>query len=441
MPAPLKFIKSTPDLPAEADVVVIGAGIIGSFTAYYLAKRGLKVALIEKGIVGGEQSSRNWGWCRQQNRDERELPLATKALDLWEQFGVESDEETGFRRCGLFYVSNDASEIDTWARWGEYARSIGVKTRMLNSQEATEKGGFTGKVWKGGVHSQMDGIADPGLAVPSVARAVMALGSTVHQACAARGIETTGGAVSGVVTERGTIRTKLVIHAGGAWASSFMRQLDVRFPQATVRQSILAVGTGRLSLPDAFYGDSMSITRRGDGCHSLAYSGRAKVDPTMQFLRFQKQFIPMFKERWKKVSPGGLQGLRAGHETLSRWALDRPTPMEARRILDPVPDAKTIRLTIERVTRLIPDVATAPVVGKWAGFVDSTPDGVPVIGEIPAVPGMILAAGFSGHGFGIGPGAAHLVADIATGAEPIVDPRPYRLSRFDDGAQIDVSEF
>jgi glycine/D-amino acid oxidase-like deaminating enzyme len=64
-----------------------------------------------------------------------------------------------------------------------------------------------------------------------------------------------------------------------------------------------------------------------------------------------------------------------------------------------------------------------------------------VIGEIPAVPGMILAAGFSGHGFGIGPGAAHLVADIATGAEPIVDPRPYRLSRFDDGAQIDVSEF
>ena len=143
MPAPLKFIKSTPDLPAEADVVVIGAGIIGSFTAYYLAKRGLKVALIEKGIVGGEQSSRNWGWCRQQNRDERELPLATKALDLWEQFGVESGEETGFRRCGLFYVSNDASEIDTWARWGEYARSIGVKTRMLNSQEATEKGGFT----------------------------------------------------------------------------------------------------------------------------------------------------------------------------------------------------------------------------------------------------------------------------------------------------------
>lgn len=441
MPAPLRFIKSTADLPAEADVVVIGGGIIGSFTAYYLAKRGLKVALIEKGVVGGEQSSRNWGWCRQQNRDERELPLATKALDLWEQFGVESGEETGFRRCGLFYVSNNAAEIETWARWGKYARSIGVKTRMLNSQEATEHGKFTGQVWKGGVHSQMDGIADPGLAVPAVARALMAIGGTVHQGCAARGIETTGGAVSAVVTERGTIRTRMVIHAGGAWASSFMRQLGVRFPQATVRQSILAVGTGRLNLPDAFYGDSMSITRRGDGCHTLAYSGRAQVDPTPQFLRFQKQFLPMFKQRWSKVSVGGLHGLRAGHETLSRWRLDRPTPMEARRILDPIADPKTIRLTVARASRLIPVLASAPVVGSWAGFVDSTPDGVPVIAEIPAVPGLILAAGFSGHGFGIGPGAAHLVADIATGQEPIVDPRPYRLSRFDQGTKIDVSEF
>ncbi len=441
MPAPLAFINSTPDLPSEADVVVIGGGIIGSFTAYYLARRGLKVALIEKGVVGGEQSSRNWGWCRQQNRDARELPLATKALDLWEQFGAESGEDTGFRRCGLFYVSNDAAEIDTWARWGEYARSIGVKTRMLDSQEATERGKFTAKAWKGGVHSQMDGIADPRLAVPAVARALMALGGTVHQACAARGIETTGGAVSAVVTERGTIRTPMVIHAGGAWASSFMNQLGVRFPQATVRQSILAVGTGHLSLPDAFYGDSMSITRRGDGAHALAYSGRAKVDPTMQFLKYQKQFLPMFKERWKKVSPGGLQGLRAGHETLARWRLDRPTPMEARRILDPVPDAKTIRITVERVSRLIPAVASAPVVASWAGYVDSTPDGVPVIGEIPSVPGLILAAGFSGHGFGIGPGASHLVADIATGQEPIVDPRPYRLSRFDPGEQVDVAEF
>jgi glycine/D-amino acid oxidase-like deaminating enzyme len=440
MPAPLRFIASTPTLPKEADAVIIGGGIIGTFT-YYMAQRGLKVALVEKGVVGGEQSSRNWGWCRQQNRDERELPLATKALDLWEAFGNESGEKTGFRRCGLFYVSNLDEELEPWARWGEYARSIGVKTRMLTSDEATEHAAFTGRRWRGGVHSSNDGIADPGRAVPAVAKALMALGGTVHQACAARGIETTGGAVSGVITERGTIRTRQVIHAGGAWASSFFNQLGIRFPQATVRQTILAVGTGPLTLPDAFYSDSISITRRGDGAHTLAISGRAKVDPTPQFVRFNREFIPMFRKRWKKTSPGGLHGFRTRHETLSRWRLDQPTPMEAVRILDPVADPKTVRQTLDQAGKLIPALASVPMVASWAGFVDSTPDGVPVMGEIAEVPGLILAAGFSGHGFGIGPGAGHLVADIATGHEPIVDPRPYRLSRFSRGEKIDVSEF
>src|SRR5215218_4621938 len=98
MPAPLLQIETTPALAASADVVVIGGGIIGVFAAYYLARRGVQVAVLEKGRVGAEQSSRNWGWCRQQNRDARELPIATKSLDLWEQF-AESGEDTGFRRC------------------------------------------------------------------------------------------------------------------------------------------------------------------------------------------------------------------------------------------------------------------------------------------------------------------------------------------------------
>src|SRR5919107_3187218 len=103
MPAPLIQIRTAPDLPQEADVVVIGGGVVGVFTAYYLARRGVKVALLEKGRVAAEQSSRNWGWCRQQNRDARELPIATKSLDLWERFAAESGEDAGFHRCGLLY--------------------------------------------------------------------------------------------------------------------------------------------------------------------------------------------------------------------------------------------------------------------------------------------------------------------------------------------------
>jgi len=441
VPAPLTHIETSPQLPDAADAVIIGGGIIGAFTAYYLAKRGMKVALLEKGRVGAEQSSRNWGWCRQQNRDARELPMATKRLDLWERFAAETCENPGFRSCGLLYLSDSEEELAGWVRWRDFARTVGVTTHMLTAEEATDKGRMTRRRWRGGVFSPTDGIADPANAAPAVARALLKLGGTVHQGCAARGIETAGSRVSGVVTEKGTIRTRTAIMAGGAWASSFCRQLGVRFPQASVRQSILAVASNNAALPDALHTSSVSLTRRGDAGHTLAISGRGRVDPTPQLLRFSMQFLPMFLRRWRSLAPGGLEGVRAGHEAMSRWRLDRPTPMERMRVLDPAVDKGQVRLTHERAVQLIPDLQGCAITAAWSGYVDSTPDGVPGIGELPGIPGFVLAAGFSGHGFGIGPGDGHLVADIVTGDAPIVDPRPYHPSRFANSAWGKVAEF
>lgn len=441
MPAPLSPVESSPDLPTHADVVVIGGGIIGAFAAYYMARRGMKVALLEKGRVGAEQSSRNWGWCRQQNRDARELPMATKSLDLWEQFAAETGEVTGFQRCGLLYLSNSEKELAGWAQWGEFARTVDVKTQMLTADEAAQRGRATGKPWKGGVFAPTDGVADPSRAAPAVARALMRLGGTVHQGCAARGVETEGGRLSAVVTEKGTIRTKVAVLAGGAWASSFCRQYGIRFPQAAIRQTALAVATGGKDLPAALHTTGVSMTRRADGGYTLAISGRGRVDPTPQLLRFAPQFLPMFQRRWRNLAPGGLEGIRSGHEGWSRWRLDEPTPMERMRVLDPKADASVVSLTYKRAVELVPALEGSSVTAAWAGYVDSTPDGVPGIGEMSSLPGFVLAAGFSGHGFGIGPGAGHLIADIVGGAAPIVDPRPYHPDRFLSSAWGKVADF
>ncbi len=441
MPAPLKPVESSQSLPDSADAVIIGGGVIGAFTAYYLAQRGMKVALLEKGRVGAEQSSRNWGWCRQQNRDARELPMATKSLALWERFAAETGEETGFRRCGLLYLSNDDEELARWASWRDFARTAGVTTHMLSPAEATERAAWSGKPWKGGVFSPTDGTADPSSAAPAVARAFMKLGGTVHQECAARGVELAGGRIAAVVTEKGTIRTKVAVLSAGAWASSFCHQIGIRFPQATVRQSSAAVSPGAGVLPDALHTTAISLTRRRDGGHTLAISGRGRVDPTPQFMRFSPQFLPMFLRRWRSLAPGGLEGIRGGHETLARWRLDRPTPMERVRILDPAVDESAVRLMYSRAVALIPALKERTITAKWAGFIDSTPDGVPGIGEVTGVPGLVLAAGFSGHGFGIGPGAGHLIADLVTGAEPLVDPRPLHPDRFGHSAWGRVAEF
>ncbi|SFP18831.1 FAD-binding oxidoreductase [Ralstonia sp. NFACC01] len=441
MSQPLRLIESASPLPAQADVVVIGGGIIGVFAAYYLARRGVSVAVVEKGRIGAEQSSRNWGWCRQQNRDARELPMATRSLELWERFAADTGEDTGFRRCGLLYLSNDEDELARWTNWRDFARTAGVTTHMLSSRDASERGRLTGRAWKGGVFAPSDGTADPAKAAPSVAAALMKLGGTVHQNCAARGIEVEGGRVSGVVTEAGTIKTRTVVFAGGAWASSFCRQLGIRFPQATVRQSIVRVTGVTEPVPDALHTARVSITRRSDGSYNLAISGRGRVDPTAQLLRFAPQFLPMFAKRWRNVFPGGLEGIRAGHETLARWRLDAPTPMERMRILDPRPDAAAVRQTYSRAVELLPVLGQAGIANAWAGFVDNTPDGVPGIGEVPEIPGFILAAGFSGHGFGIGPGAGHLIADLVTGEKPIFDPAPYNPARFKHSAWGKVADF
>src|SRR5688500_15166882 len=254
----------------------------------------------------------------------------------------------------MLYVSNDGSELSLWASWRDFAKTAGVTTYMLNSRQAAQRGQATGRAWKGGVFSPSDGTADPAKAAPAVAAALIKLGGSVHQNCAARGIETEGGRVSGVVTEAGVIKTRTVVMAGGARAASFCRQLGIRFPQASIRQSILSVSPVEHHLPDALVMSGVSATRRSDGRYALAISGRARVDVTGQFLRFAPQFVPMFAKRWRSLLPGGLEGIRGGHETLARWPLDAPAPMERMRILDPKPDPPTGRETRRRAADLRP---------------------------------------------------------------------------------------
>ncbi|MBU2015485.1 MAG: FAD-binding oxidoreductase, partial [Alphaproteobacteria bacterium] len=117
-----KKIASDESLPRSADVVIIGGGIVGAATAYYLARRGLSVALLEKGYIGCEQSSRNWGWCRQQNRDMREMPLSVLSMRLWDGLADEIGQDLGFRRTGLLYASDDDKQLAEWEKWQEVAR-------------------------------------------------------------------------------------------------------------------------------------------------------------------------------------------------------------------------------------------------------------------------------------------------------------------------------
>ena len=136
MHAAVTSVASNESLPASADVVVIGAGMAGCTAAYYLAKKGHSVALLDKGVVAGEQSSRNWGWCRQQHRDLRELPLAMKSLEIWNDLNTELGAETGFRRTGLVYVTDRPADFAQWEEWTRKARDYQMHSHVLSAAEA-----------------------------------------------------------------------------------------------------------------------------------------------------------------------------------------------------------------------------------------------------------------------------------------------------------------
>ncbi|SLM62511.1 D-amino acid dehydrogenase small subunit [Dickeya aquatica] len=419
MPAPIRYVQDSNPLPAQVDVVVIGAGIAGTAAAYELAKKGVSVLLLEKGLVGGEQSSRNWGWCRQQNRDERELPLIIYALRRWEELQQETGEDLGFRRSGLLYTTRDQAEIDAWARWGKMAKAYGVRSDMLTAGQAKAMTPGSTSAWLGGVSSPTDGHAEPALACAGLAIAAQRLGACVIQQCAVRGLDISGGRISGVWTERGRVATSTVICAGGVWSSLFCRRHGLKLPIGNV------IGTAFRTVPVEqvirlpFYTAAFACRPQQDGSYTVAVSGHGRLEPGWQSLLYARQFYATFRARRKNLSwRPGLKPFLCGPEVQARWSFDGRSPFEYTRILDPAPDRALVSEGLAAMQREYPALAGLRVVQAWGGMIDSTPDAIPVISPVASLPGLILSTGYSAHGFGIGPGAGRLAADLATGEPP-----------------------
>jgi glycine/D-amino acid oxidase-like deaminating enzyme len=437
MSPPVDPVQSDPNLPKSADVVIIGGGIIGSATAYYLAKRGLSVAVVEKGRIAGEQSSRNWGWCRQQDRDRAEIPLIKESLRIWGDLGGEIGADTGFRRTGVLYVTQDPQEMAKWERWMEHARSYQLHSHLLSAAEAQAMTPGCDTKWIGGLHTPSDGRAEPSMAGPAIATAARKLGATIHQNCAARGLETEAGAVSGVVTEHGTIRTKRALCAGGAWSSLFCRRHGVDLPQLTVRASVLRTEAAPEVFDSALGTPDFGLRRRLDGGFTVGYRNQVSFHITPDAFRYLRKFWPAFRYESRHIKLELGSDFWRALMTPRNWPLDKPSPFEAVRILDPEPDRELLDRALGNFKAGYPSLSNIKMAESWAGMIDITPDAIPVISPVEAIPGFYLATGFSGHGFGIGPGAGRLAADLIAGETPIVDPQPFRYSRMIDGSRLE----
>ena len=430
MSPPVQIVHSDPTLPARAGVVIVGGGIIGACTALSLAEKGHSVVLCEKGRIGGEQSSRNWGWCRTMGRDMDEIPLAMESLRQWRGMNARTNRETGYRQAGIAYLCENAKELAERETWLNEARQYQVDARLLRGAAIdTVVPGASG-MFIGALHSPSDGRAEPSLAAPAIAEAARAVGASVLTDCAVRGVETQGGRVSGVVTEKGRIACDAVVLAGGAWSRLFCGNAGIDLPQLKVLAS--AFRTNPLSGgPDvAASGSVFSFRKRLDGGYTVARRNANVADITPDSFRLLRKYLPTLKQNYGEIR------LRFGRRffdewrTKLRWSLDETTPFEAVRVLDPEPRQAVLEEARSALSRSFPAFARMEIAESWGGMIDVTPDAVPVIGEVPSLPGFFLATGFSGHGFGIGPAAGRLAADLVAGDPPVVNPTPFRFGRF-----------
>ena len=430
MAPPPDPVQSSEKMPARTSVVIIGGGIVGTSTALFLAEKGIPVVLCEKGQIGAEQSGRNWGWTRVMGRDPKEIPLGIESLKLWRRMNEITGAETGFRQSGIVYLCETQRQVAEYEQWLEAARQFQLDTRLLAPNEIDAVLPGSARRWVAALYTPSDGRAEPHKAPAAIAAAAQARGATVLTNCAVRGVETNGGRVSGVVTEHGRIDCETVVLAGGAWSRLFCGNISVRLPALNVLASCFRTDPINGAPETAAGGGGFAFRKRLDGGYSIARRGATYNDITPDSFRLFFDFLPALAKNFRELR------LRIGRRfieewrTPRRWSLDETTPFEQVRVLDPVPAERLLAQSRDLLVAAFPAFKGMRVVESWGGLIDVTPDAVPVISHVDSLPGFFLATGFSGHGFGIGPGAGKLAADLVAGDTPAVDPVPYRYGRF-----------
>lgn len=423
-------VQTSPDFPSETTVVIIGGGIVGLTAALTLRERGVPVVVLEKGRIAGEQSSRNLGWVRKTSRAASDVPMSLASDRLWAQIPERVGADVGYRQAGIMFLGATDKDMAMHEGWLASVQGLSLDSRLLSPAQIDHLVPGGRGTWAGGVYTPSDGRAEPALAASAIAAAAIRQGAVVVETCAVRALSMSAGRVSGVITERGEIRCDQVLLAGGLWSRRLLGNHGVDLP--TLPLICHAIRTAPMEGPTeiAVGGPDFSFRKRLDGGFTIAQRGAVSAPLMLDHLLIGRRYLPALKAQRHvmRISLG-----KAFFQDLAlarRWKPGAPSPFERARVMDPPADAAINAEAMRNVIAAWPAFANATIEEVWAGSMDITPDSLPVIGPVARLPGLTLATGFSGHGFGTAPAAGQLAADLLMGTTPILDPPPYRLERF-----------
>ena len=414
----------------QADVVIIGGGIIGSTLAWELARRKVDVMLLEKDDIAQGQSSRAWGFVRQQRRDPAELPMMIEANRMWPQLSAELGADFEWTQHGIMAVADSDERMGYYRDWYEQTREFGVESRLLTTRDVRELNPDMQGAWIGGIYTPNDGHAEPGLATKAFADAARRLGAGVHTGVTVDAIDVSGGSVRGVRANGEYIRADTVVCAAGTWSGRLGRTIGLDLPQRPVRQTVVEVDPRREISSIATWTPGVAFRQRPGGTVYLARPDDGDHDVDLDSLRNITWFLPNFLENRNAFR------INIGKNLLKDLPRLRPTSRHWRKQfhqsvgVEPDPNPDVIDRCRQNFVRLFPHTGNPEIIRSWGGVIDATPDALPVMGEAPEVAGFVWATGFSGHGFGIGPAAGKALAQLIESGASEFDLHPFRPNRF-----------
>jgi len=374
-------------LPRSADVVVIGGGIMGASTAYHLARRGCtNVVLLESGEMFGLGSTGlNAGGVRYQFATAVNIELSKLSIAMMERFAAEMDQEVGLRRCGYLFMLDQEADLAQFRANVALQNAHGVASRIVDAGEIASLApevDLTGII--GGSWCPLDGLVDPNGLLQGYVSNARRLGATLRTNMSATGIDVDDNRVRRVVTSAGTIETQTVVIAAGPWSAQVGALAGVELPIQPIRRQI--------AVTDEIPG------LRPDFPFVIDFS---------QALYFHREGRGILTGMSNRDEPPGFNT-----SVDDDWRLHH----------------------IERAMERLPLLADAGIAAEWAGLYEVTPDDQPILGRLPQMEGLLVCAGFSGHGLMHGPAAGLLMAEeILDGRATTIDIDPLRWGRFESG--------
>lgn len=355
-------------------------------------------------------------------------------MRIWEGLEQTLGFDLEWRQGGCLYMADNEEDWASFQAWLAVAREHGLDTRTVTRAEIDGRvSGLSANVRTlGGLYTASDGQAEPRRVAAAFAARAAEAGARFFEGCGVTAIETAGGAVVGVATERGTIRTRRVICAAGATSFRLLDGVGIRLPQHAVRGTCMRTNVLPAVSASTIWGHGLGIRQRRNGAINLADDMQVDVDLTVGHLRGLSLFWPEF---WSHREKFRLHLNGAAWRDLSARVRGAIGPIEPR---DPQPQPNPAHApcALGKLKAIFPALKDAQIVEAWGGLIDVLPDGIPVIDAPEAPSGLAIATGFCGHGFAMGPIVGRLLAEWIDTGEPSLDLSAFRARRFVDGTMV-----